>query len=312
MGSETEVTIPVIDFTKENLNPGTDLWVKTCKEVRYALEEIGCFEAIYDKVPTQLQNSTFSALKDLFDLPLATKKQKTSDKLFHGYVGQAPFIPLYETLAIDNPTTLEGVKYFTNIMWPAGNNNFCETMYSYAKQVEELSKMATKMVFESYGVERLYEAQMAMTSYLLRFFNYRRPEANESDLGLHPHIDSTFISVVHQSEVEGLQIKTKDGSWIDFKSSLPSAFVVLAGDIITAWSNGRVRGCEHQVIMKQDKDRYSLGLFCFINGVIEVPEELVDEKHPLQYKGIDNFEYLLFTKRKGKISGKYIEAFCGV
>ena len=74
---------------------------------------------------------------------------------------------------------------------------------------------------------------MAMTSYLLRFFNYRRPEANESDLGLHPHIDSTFISIVHQSEVEGLQIKTKDGSWVDFKSSLPSAFVVLAGDIIT-------------------------------------------------------------------------------
>ncbi|KAL5574597.1 hypothetical protein UlMin_016296 [Ulmus minor] len=239
--------------------------------------------------------------------------QKTTDKLFHDYFGQSPSVPLYETLGIDNPTTLEGAQYFTNIMWPAGNNNFCETMYSYAKHVEELNKIATKMVFENYGVERiLYEAQMAMTSYLLRFFNYRRSEANESNVGLYPHTDSTFFSILHQSQFEGLQIKTKDGLWIDFKSSSPSSFLVLAGDILMAWSNDRTRACEHQVIMKQDKERHSIGLFSFINGVIEVPEGLVDEKHPLQYKGIDNFEYLLFNKTEGIKSATSIKAFCGV
>ncbi|KAL5574610.1 hypothetical protein UlMin_016309 [Ulmus minor] len=236
--------------------------------------------------------------------------QKTGDKLFVGYNGQFPSMPLFESLAMDNPTTLEGAQYFTNIMWPAGNHNFCETMYSYGKQVVELSKMATKMVFESYGVERVYETQMAMTDYVLRFFNYRRREANQSEVGLGPHTDSTFISILHQSQFDGLQIKTKDGLWIDFKSSSPSSFLVFAGDILMAWSNERAHACEHQVIIKQDKERYSIGFFALINGLIEVPEELVDEKHPLQYKGIDNFGYLLF--RGQKLSGIPIKAFCGV
>lgn len=60
------------------------------------------------------------------------------------------------------------------------------------------------------------------------------------------------------------------------------------------WSNDRVRPCEHQVIMKENKTRYSIGLFAFINGVIDVPEELIDEKYPLRYKPIDHFGWLNF------------------
>ena len=63
--------------------------------------------------------------------------------------------------------------------------------------------------------------------------------------------------------------------------------------------------------MKEDKARYSIGIFAFINGVIEVPEELVDEKYPLSYKPIDHFGWLRFLQERR--SAPYpIKAYCGI
>ncbi|KAL6137685.1 hypothetical protein ACLB2K_062974 [Fragaria x ananassa] len=313
MGSHTQpaAKVPIVDLSKENLKPGTDSWLLAGKEIKYALEEYGCFEAIYNKVPLELHNSTFSVLQDLFDLPLETKMQSTSDRPYHSYFGQYSFLPLYESLGVDKPTTIEGVQRFISIMWPEGNDKFCESAHSYSKLVAELDEMVTKMVFENYGVERLYESHMASTTYLLRCFYYREPQLDETDMGLHPHTDKTFISILHQDEINGLQIKSKEGQWIDVEPS-PSSFLVMAGDAFMAWSNDRVRSCEHQVIMKEKKTRYSMGLFAF-NGVLQVPAELVDEKHPLLYKPFDHIGFLLFNKTPEGMKSKCpIKDYSGV
>ncbi|PON66366.1 Oxoglutarate/iron-dependent dioxygenase [Parasponia andersonii] len=227
-----EHKIPVIDFTNENLKPGTDDWVLACKKVRHGFEEYGCFETIYDKIPLELHNSVFAQAEDLFDLPLETKIQKTSERPYHSYYGFSS-LPLYESLGIDHPTTLEGTQKFTNFMWPSGNDSFRENAQSISKQLAELYEIATRMVFDSYGLESgLYESNMALTSYLLRFSKYRERKANEtSDIGLQSHIDRTFMSIVHQHQVEGLQVKSKDGQWLDVKPS-PTSFLVLAGDVV--------------------------------------------------------------------------------
>ncbi|XP_009339601.1 probable 2-oxoglutarate-dependent dioxygenase AOP1 [Pyrus x bretschneideri] len=312
MGSETQPKLPVIDLSDENLKPDTDAWLLACKEIKDALEEYGCFEAIYHKVPLELHNSIFSAMEDLFGLPLETKMQKTSDRPYHSYIGQYSFLPLYESLAVDNPTTVDGSQGFTNIMWPQGNDHFCETVHSISKLVAELSQMVTRMVFDVYGVQRLYNSHMESTTYQLRCLKYRTPEENETNMGLQPHTDKTFISIVNQNQVNGLQIRTKDGQWIDVNPS-PSSFLILAGDAFMAWSNDRVPSCEHQIIMKENKTRYSLGLFSFKSGIIQVPEELIDEKHPLLYKPFDHFSFLDFGRTpEARNLLRTIKAYCGV
>ncbi|KAJ0793198.1 hypothetical protein HanOQP8_Chr01g0026951 [Helianthus annuus] len=50
MASLPQCKFPVIDFSVKNLNPGSDSWTKTCGEVTRALEEYGCFIALYDQV----------------------------------------------------------------------------------------------------------------------------------------------------------------------------------------------------------------------------------------------------------------------
>ena len=99
-------------------------------------------------------------------------------------------------------------------------------MLSYAWRVSELEQMVKRMVFESYGVEKYYNSHFESTTYLFRLIKYRVPsEINESNVGCHVHTDKSFITILHQNEVEGLEFKTKDGDcWIGFEPS-PSSFL---------------------------------------------------------------------------------------
>lgn len=116
--------IPVIDFSEENLKPQTDPWLRTSRKVRLALEQYGCFAALYDKVSPDHRRRIFDETAALFDLPNDVKARNVSDKPYHGYGGNHPLVPLLEGTAIDNATRLDSVRGFTNLMWPVGNDQF--------------------------------------------------------------------------------------------------------------------------------------------------------------------------------------------
>lgn len=124
MGSLTIPKLLVVDFTNDNLTPGTTTWSSTCNDIRVALENHGCFIALYNGVSTKLQESVFQAADELFDLPTETKIKNIVSKPYHGYVGQMPIVPLHEGLGIDYATDHEGAQSFTNLMWPNGNQSF--------------------------------------------------------------------------------------------------------------------------------------------------------------------------------------------
>lgn len=127
MGSETPLLplhLPVIDFSNQNLKPGEPQWDLTKADVQKALQDYGCFEASFDKVPIELRKSIFKALEELFDLPLQTKLRNVSKKPFHGYVGQYPLVPLYESMGIDDSDVVDKVEAFTEKLWPQGNTSF--------------------------------------------------------------------------------------------------------------------------------------------------------------------------------------------
>ncbi|XP_059277683.1 probable 2-oxoglutarate-dependent dioxygenase AOP1.2 [Lycium ferocissimum] len=72
--------IPTIDFLKTELKPGSLEWELTKAQVLQALKEYGCFEAIYDKVPKEIGETMFDALKEAF--PLESKVREFIDKPF--------------------------------------------------------------------------------------------------------------------------------------------------------------------------------------------------------------------------------------
>ncbi|KAL0010557.1 hypothetical protein SO802_005665 [Lithocarpus litseifolius] len=168
------------------------------------------------------------------------------------------------------------------------------------------------MVFDSYGVKKYLDP--CIQFYNLRFLKYRVPEMDEANVGVENHTDKTFLSILHQNEVNGLEVKTKNGDWIKMELS-PSFFVVMAGEVLLAWSNGRIHTPFHRVILKGTKAGYTVELFSFQTGILQTPEELVDDKHPLRFKPFEYFKLLRYhydldDARKGIEST--VKALCGV
>lgn len=104
-------------------------------------------------------------------------------------------------------------------------------MLSYAKLVSDLEKLVDKMVFESYGAEKHLEKHFQSTIYLLRPIKYTaaKEDLENGKIGSNVHTDKSFLSIVHQSQVNALQVKSREGKWttVDFP---PESFVVMAGD----------------------------------------------------------------------------------
>ncbi|KAK7278944.1 hypothetical protein RJT34_23985 [Clitoria ternatea] len=312
MASETQPHLPVIDFSNENLKPGSDTWVSGCEVVRRALEDHGGFLALYDKVSSDAVNSIYSAMENLFDLSVETKRRKTTEKPIFSYSGQRSGIPLFESVGIINPLNMEDCQKYTRIMWPQGNHHFCESVNSYAKQIVELDHIVKRMMFESYGMEiKKLEALLESTDYVLRGYKYRTPQVGETNVGVPSHTDTALLTILNQ-KVEGLEVKLRNGEWSQVGSS-PSHYLVMGGDALMVWSNDRIRACEHRVMINSKIERYSMGLLSYAGNIMEPQKELVDEDHPLRYKPFDHYGYLRFFLSEEAIkSASRIKAYCGI
>lgn len=65
---------------------------------------------------------------------------------------------------------------------------------------------------------------------------------------------------------------------------------------IQAWSNGRIHAPPHRVVTEVGvkETRYTLAMFTFHTGVIQIPAQLADDDHPLQYKDFEHYGLLRY------------------
>lgn len=109
-------------------------------------------------------------------------------------------------------------------------------MHSHAMLHSELEKMVVRMLFESYGVEKHYEAHAESVFYVVRVMKYSPQREDKStnvnyNAALDVHTDKSFIAILDQDHVNGLQLQTKAGEWINVNYP-PSSCFVLAGDAL--------------------------------------------------------------------------------
>ncbi|KAJ8755208.1 hypothetical protein K2173_019006 [Erythroxylum novogranatense] len=225
------------------------LWVAS------ALEEYGCFMLKYDKQVSMLHDALFSVLEEIFDLPVETKRKNVSD---------VPSLPILRV-------TLCSVLYFKKAsafprLQPSNELKISSTLFCRTSAVRRICYLFLAFFF-------LFESRKESTDYLFRMMKYRVSKKDEVKVGSVYHKDMDFLSVLDQNQVNGLEMKAKDGQWfsIDYK---PWTLFVMAGEPLM-----------HRVMINGNKERYSVGLFSYSHkGMVEVPEELVDDEHPLQFK----------------------------
>ncbi|XP_006348409.1 probable 2-oxoglutarate-dependent dioxygenase AOP1.2 [Solanum tuberosum] len=203
--ASTKVTIPTIDFCDSELKPNTPQWESTKVQVFEALQEFGCFEAIYNKVPNEIREGMFDTLKEVFDFPLP-KLIEYREKPFHIYDGQIPSVPLFGSVYSADLVLPNSVETFANTFWSHGNPNFSNVAKSYFKQLMELNDMVEKMVLESLGLKNYTDEFLNSNVYMSRFTNYKVIKGeNENKSALPSHTDSSYLTIIKQNQ-NGLQV----------------------------------------------------------------------------------------------------------
>ncbi|XP_010532145.1 PREDICTED: probable 2-oxoglutarate-dependent dioxygenase AOP1 [Tarenaya hassleriana] len=317
MGSLEHEDIPIVDFSGKKMEPGTSHWTTTRDIVRRAMEEQGWFVIEYDGVGPDLLEDLLGGMKEMYELPYGVKIKNENHKASHGYMSMVvQDYQIHESLGIDYATQFKSCLDFSRLLWPDGNDPFCETTHSYAKTLAEMDRTVMRMLYESYGMDeqKHLETYVESTRYLLRLLSYRKQRNGAPNTAFVSHTDKSFTTILHQNHVLGLQLRSKSGEWIQFEPS-PTRFVFLAGMGITAWSNDRIKPCYHRVVMSADEVRYSMGFFSFHKDTIRTPEELVDDQHPPRYNPFEHDGLLRFYELyllQKKTSEDLLHMYCGV
>ena len=94
----------------------------------------------------------------------------------------------------------------------------------------------------------------------LRLTHYPPTSYGADEYGIAPHTDSTFMTLLAQNPVPGLQIRTQAGEWID-APVIPETFVVNTGDVLNRWTNGRFLSTPHRAFNTANSPRYAIPFF---------------------------------------------------
>ncbi|KAL0642497.1 hypothetical protein Bca4012_040787 [Brassica carinata] len=192
-----------------------------------------------------------------------------------------------------------------------------ETMHKFSERSVELDVMARRMIMESFGIEKYLDEHLNSTYYVLRLMKYTSApddDVEETKVGLLSHTDKSITTILHQYEVDGLEIKTKDEKWIKVKPS-QHCFIIMVGDFLCALLNGRLYSPRHRVLMTANKTRYSSAMFSVPKPgvIIDSPEELVDEEHPRMFIPFEYNEFInFFHSEAGRKAESALHAFCAL
>ncbi|KAK7837158.1 gibberellin 20-oxidase-like protein [Quercus suber] len=282
--SQTSIELPILDISQP-LNPS---FLSSLAE---ACKKWGFFHIINHGISKDLFSKLYLLSNDLFNLPSDTKLK----------VGPFSSIKTYTPHFIASP-------YF-------------ESLREYGRKMEELSKNIIKVLLMSlkdgFG-KKDYESEFKNCHGYMRINNYSPPESLEVEVeGLGMHTDMSCVTIVYQDEIGGLQVKSKEGKWMDIRPC-EGTLVVNIGDMLQAWSNEKFRSSEHRVVLKQPANRFSLAFFwCFEDEkVIIAPDEVVGEGNVRLYNPFVCLDYLKFreSNERGKFEkvGFTVRDFAGI
>lgn len=165
--------------------------------------------------------------------------------------------------------------------WPADPADLKDVALRYRHDVSALAAALIPAFEEMLALPTAtLSSRFSPAHVFLRLLHYPPAPVREADsYGSAPHTDYGCLTLVAQDDVGGLQVRAEDGDWINVPN-IAGGLVLNSGQVLEAWSGGRIKATPHRVLNNQDRSRYSIALFydCAIETQVEC---LVPATEPL-------------------------------
>ena len=100
--------------------------------------------------------------------------------------------------------------------------------------------------------------------------------------GVAPHTDYGVMTLLHQDDVGGLQVATREGEWVTAQP-IAGTLVVNSGDLLGRWSNDRFKSNPHRVVNSSGRERLSVAVFAdpdYDTPIVPVSQPGEEAKYP--------------------------------
>lgn len=315
--SRSSIELPVFDISQP-ISPSC------LSSLSLACNEWGFFHIINHGISKDVYRKLYSLSTHIFSLPYESKIKLGPSSSVRTYTPHFIASPFFESLRVSGPDFFASAQSSTGILLDHPNpDEFSETVKEYGIEMSELSRRIVRAVLMSMGgdfARKFDESDFNNCHGYMRINSYSPPEISTVEgkeaEGLGMHTDMSCVTIVCQDEIGGLQVRSREGKWMDINPR-EDALVVNIGDLMHAWSNGKLRSSEHRVVLKRNVRRFSLAFFwCFEDEkVIFAPDEVVGEGSTRIYNPFVCREYLKFreSSEKGRFDkvGFTVKDFAG-
>lgn len=157
-------------------------------------------------------------------------------------------------------------KYYPNNVWPEELPRFKTVFSQLYKSLDEAGRaMLQALTFPLEVPQNYFDYMVEDGNSILRLLHYP-PIPKDADprcLRAAPHEDINLITILPAATTSGLQLKDRDGTWLDVDGR-PGELIVDAGDMLSRATNEVIPSTTHQVINNPEaghKSRYSMPFF---------------------------------------------------
>jgi isopenicillin N synthase-like dioxygenase len=263
--------VPVIDLAPV-LGGGRAGRARVAGAIDAACREIGFFAITGHGVPAALVERLRTRAHAFFALPLAEKLAARhpiagTNRGYHPVGGEtlsasqdeaAPpdlkeFFHVGPVDTRDDPyyTSPRGRRHFEPNIWPARPAGFEEAATAYYRAMSELVLVLMRLAALALDVEERFfddKVDRSVGTMRLNYYPAQAVAPRPGQLRASAHTDYGGFTVLSGEDVPGgLQVRTRDGRWIDVATT-PTTFVVNIGDLLMRWTNDRWLSNMHRVV----------------------------------------------------------------